>query len=708
MTKDETSGVDIEDERAAFFKGGPFFIKSLNVSGSRVPDFLGGISASTVAEEKAEEKAEPKEKAPLRHLARKKYIVKEGAVLVRYAGKLYYTDANGNPNLLARRPPRHTKEAKAGFSTPQSTSFISADTPEKPIFLPGKNEAYIGVAFSMDATLEHGYYNLSDGGTIGRRNEFDSFQEAQEFLENTHNKTVFIDLEAFKEALRRAKAEGLGQKGIFHHNEVLMRLRWTPGCRVMIFADSLDSRLAAEHLAREISQLYGVEKPDIYFYIPGNPKNYTQYDAQQLQADKASASRVISNETVLRKLFEHGNFLFLLGIDDRASLAEVLSAKTTQGTSRLFDLYMQGHVFYATALAKQAGIDLESQLSSFEDYPSVISPTVILDIALHYPELYLRLPAEIVHNEGSGVNATLRYAASWGKADAVSALLMHREIDIGENVLENPIKRGHVKILKLLLDDPRHGAALGERIRHGAALRLAIEKSSGHTEIVQLLLDAGVSSAAIPEALGCAAELGHAEVVTLLLQQRGASVDQAPKNGVAPLLIAAKKGYTAVMRVLLEHDAAINQANAAGATPLFLAAEGGHVEAVKLLLAKHAAIDYPNAEGVTPLQAAEANGHPEIALWIQKASLVITLHNYLKVNQRDRFLPSAEAEEKSMAEALLCVLTGKSPSVDWEAIDKMSQKSQKFEEICSAARRLLQIEQQVVGVLPEPLVHRQP
>ncbi len=61
-------------------------------------------------------------------------------------------------------------------------------------------------------------------------------------------------------------------------------------------------------------------------------------------------------------------------------------------------------------------------------------------------------------------------------------------------------------------------------------------------------------------------------------------VNQADNDDVTPLIMAAQKGYTEVVSLLLEHHAQVDFSIDNDYTPLFMAAGKGHTEVVRLLL----------------------------------------------------------------------------------------------------------------------------
>ena len=137
------------------------------------------------------------------------------------------------------------------------------------------------------------------------------------------------------------------------------------------------------------------------------------------------------------------------------------------------------------------------------------------------------------------------------------------------------------------------------------ALHSAAE--NGHEEVVSLLLEASADKdAAISHgttALHFAAGGGHVRVVRLLLES-GADKDAAISDGWTALHWAAKNGLNEVVQLLLESGADKEAATSRGTTALHVAAEHHHLDAVRLLLEFGADKDAADSWGRTALHFA--------------------------------------------------------------------------------------------------------
>ena len=105
--------------------------------------------------------------------------------------------------------------------------------------------------------------------------------------------------------------------------------------------------------------------------------------------------------------------------------------------------------------------------------------------------------------------------------------------------------------------------------------------------------------------LHAASEVGHAEVVYLLLQRNTNVHAKSPGyHNWTPLHFASSSGQADVVKLLLEHGANINALSTSNSTPLLFASQHGFLEVVRLLLSNGADVHLPNEDGRTVFQLA--------------------------------------------------------------------------------------------------------
>ena len=104
---------------------------------------------------------------------------------------------------------------------------------------------------------------------------------------------------------------------------------------------------------------------------------------------------------------------------------------------------------------------------------------------------------------------------------------------------------------------------------------------------------------------------GHLRLVARV--PAAASIDEEPRAGWTPLIIAAAAGAVGeVSRILSDDPHAINNRSRGAWTPLMVAAQNGHAAVVELLLANNVQIKAISPDGWTALMVAAQNGHAEV------------------------------------------------------------------------------------------------
>ncbi|TVY83319.1 Ankyrin-1 [Lachnellula suecica] len=131
--------------------------------------------------------------------------------------------------------------------------------------------------------------------------------------------------------------------------------------------------------------------------------------------------------------------------------------------------------------------------------------------------------------------------------------------------------------------------------------------SGGHQSICQLLLDFEDKNGQVSKpvdvqaAFDAASEEGHLDTMRLLVNRRQVAVNNENRYSQTPLQNAAKKGYTDVLKFLLNHGA-LKEGRLQGEGALVEAASSGHLEIVKILcLEENVNPNCKDSQGLTAL-----------------------------------------------------------------------------------------------------------
>ncbi|XP_029372144.1 ankycorbin isoform X2 [Echeneis naucrates] len=135
------------------------------------------------------------------------------------------------------------------------------------------------------------------------------------------------------------------------------------------------------------------------------------------------------------------------------------------------------------------------------------------------------------------------------------------------------------------------------------------------------------------ERLLAAVEHGEVEKVASLLAKKGVSAVKLDSEGKSALHVAAARGHTDCLSVMLAHGADLSVTDAAGLSPLHLAAKNNHIECSKKLLQSKCPVDSVDSTGKTALHHAAASGN------IQTVQLLCELKSPINLKDADG-LPS--------------------------------------------------------------------
>lgn len=289
------------------------------------------------------------------------------------------------------------------------------------------------------------------------------------------------------------------------------------------------------------------------------------------------------------------------------------------------------------AIAAQGSI--ESQTLVLEELKKIKSPNELTD--------YINLFA---HSGGSAV----MFAAAGGHVECAKQL-----IELGADI--NAVARnkpGYLEKLKKMIEE---GQVQEDEPHVDGVTALHVAAQGGHLEMVNVLIDAGVTSslAHLDDAgrspLVLAVQGNYGEVASalveagsdpnlpyvddegeshnllfdavmveneefaLLLVEKGANIYYADDKKVSTLLQASHRGLTDVVRALLgEHlsngnaTEFVDVASEDGITPLIAAASEGNHDCVRMLLEAKADVNAKDKDGTNAVMAASARGHLDV------------------------------------------------------------------------------------------------
>jgi ankyrin repeat protein len=203
-------------------------------------------------------------------------------------------------------------------------------------------------------------------------------------------------------------------------------------------------------------------------------------------------------------------------------------------------------------------------------------------------------------------NSSIILASANGHRNVVGLLLSYGDVDDNEvfntekkfygindrnESKETPLivasKNGHIDIVDILLGMARSEKEYNKLINQKDNMNytsIMWASANGHADVVELLLSRGADTDSL---LKLASEYGHTNVVKVLLNN-GINPND-PQNSDS-ILWASAKGYTDVVELLLSSGADINFKDKNGLTPLILAAKYNKLDTVELLIAKGANI----------------------------------------------------------------------------------------------------------------------
>ncbi|CAG8978623.1 hypothetical protein HYALB_00013223 [Hymenoscyphus albidus] len=189
------------------------------------------------------------------------------------------------------------------------------------------------------------------------------------------------------------------------------------------------------------------------------------------------------------------------------------------------------------------------------------------------------------------LNATYHGKSDWVKLVSSADLFASDPLLI-QSALCSAAAQGHEEVAKLII---QYGKAIVNSTNEYVKGPLWHAATSGHAGILRLLLEYTIDSSVTRGFLPLleAAHKGHTELVKILLQTGKFDINCSDDFGRTPFLLAVSMGHMEVVKMLIEiEECDINRRDIEFNTPLSEAISKGCLEIVKLLIAtgRHAAV----------------------------------------------------------------------------------------------------------------------
>jgi ankyrin repeat protein/beta-lactamase regulating signal transducer with metallopeptidase domain len=266
----------------------------------------------------------------------------------------------------------------------------------------------------------------------------------------------------------------------------------------------------------------------------------------------------------------------------------------------LHEAVMGGHRAMVDALVTKTGDTIAAQWAPLHAAVASGDRQAVEDLLAKGADVNAK--GEGGNAKGEGGLSTLHVAAGKGHKD-IAELLITRGADVNE---------------KAKFDDWKHGG--------WTPLYFAIWQ--GHSDVAELLVAKGADVNVKDERnlmplhlalYGWPIDLAELLIVAELLIARDADVNAKGTWGQTPLHIAAGKGYTDIIRMLLDKGANPNvKENERGKTPLHEAAKNGQKAVAELLISKDVDVNAKTRDGKTPMSLAKEKRHKEIIELLRK------------------------------------------------------------------------------------------
>ena len=152
---------------------------------------------------------------------------------------------------------------------------------------------------------------------------------------------------------------------------------------------------------------------------------------------------------------------------------------------------------------------------------------------------------------------------------------------------------------------------------------------------------------------------GSLKVAEVLVASPKTNVEWRSRKDESPLMIAALKGHTALVKKLIARDADVNKT---GWAPLHYAATAGNLEIMQILLDENAYIDAESPNKSTPLMVAAQYGSTQAVKLLLEAGADPTLRNELGLSAVEFAL---RGNRPDAAQLIAAAIRSKQPKGKW-------------------------------------------
>ncbi|XP_058527317.1 fibronectin type 3 and ankyrin repeat domains protein 1 isoform X1 [Ochotona princeps] len=148
--------------------------------------------------------------------------------------------------------------------------------------------------------------------------------------------------------------------------------------------------------------------------------------------------------------------------------------------------------------------------------------------------------------------------------------------------------------------------------------RLKVTSPSGEFEYSPVVSVCTTREPVSSECFHRAVTVNDEDLLLRILQGGHIKVDVPNKFGFTALMVAAQKGYTSLVKILVSNGTDVNLRNGSGKDSLMLACYAGHLDVVQYLRRHGASWEATDLGGCTALHWAADGGHCHVIEWMIK------------------------------------------------------------------------------------------